>query len=64
MEDELSPFIDKYKIAVRRQYIDNEPALVEQYGDKVPVLTLDNETLCEYFLDPDRLRRVIENNQH
>ena len=62
MEDELSPFIDKYKIAVRRQYIDNEPALVEQYGDKVPVLTLDNETLCEYFLDPDLLLRVIKNN--
>jgi len=64
MEDELSPFIDEYKIAVRRQYIDNEPALVEQYGDKVPVLTLDNETLCEYFLDPGLLRRVIESNQH
>jgi hypothetical protein len=62
MEDELSPFIDKYKIAIRRQYIDNEPELVEQYGDKVPVLTLDNEILCEYFLDPDRLLRVIENN--
>jgi len=62
MEDELSPFIDKYKIAIRRQYIDNEPELVEQYGDKVPVLTLDNEILCEYFLDPDLLLRVIENN--
>jgi hypothetical protein len=62
MEDELSPFIDKYKITIRRQYIDNEPELVVQYGDKVPVLTLDNETLCEYFLDPDLLLRAIENN--
>lgn len=62
MEDELRPFIDRYKIVIRRQYIDNEPELVKQYGDKVPVLTLDNEILCEYFLDPDLVLRAIENN--
>ena len=61
MEDELSPFIDRCKIVVRRQYIDNEPELVKRYGDKVPVLTLDDEILCQYFLDPDLLLRAIEN---
>jgi Glutaredoxin-like domain (DUF836) len=60
MEDELRPFIEKYKITVKRLYIDNEPELEQLYGSKVPVLTLDKETLCEYFLDPELLSRVID----
>ena len=60
MEDELRPFIVKYNITVKRQYIDNDPELEQRYGSKVPVLTLDEETLCEYFLDPESLIGVIE----
>ncbi len=59
MEDELRPFIEKYNIIVKRQYIDNEPELEQRYGSKVPVLTLDEKTLCEYFLDPESLLCVI-----
>jgi glutaredoxin len=50
-----------YKITVKRQYIDNEPELEQRYGTKVPVLTLDEQTLCEYFLDPEALLSEIEN---
>ncbi len=60
MEDELRPFIEKYNISVKRQYIDNEPELEQRYGSKVPVLTLDGKTLCEYFLDPECLITLIE----
>ena len=59
MEDELRPFIEKYNITVKRQYIDNEPELEHRYGSKVPVLTLNDNTLCEYFLDPESLLRAI-----
>ncbi|NOQ87708.1 MAG: glutaredoxin family protein [Gammaproteobacteria bacterium] len=59
MEDELRPFIEKYSITVNRLYIDNEAALQKLYGDKVPVLTLNNETLCHYFLDTEILLKVI-----
>jgi hypothetical protein len=59
MEDELRPYIEKYNIIVKRQYIDNEPELELLYGDRVPVLTLDGDTICEYFLDPQALLRVI-----
>ncbi len=59
MEDELRPFIVKYKIVVKRQYIDNEPALEKLYGSKVPVLTLNEEILCEYFLDTEVLTSTI-----
>jgi len=59
MEDELRPFIEKYSITVKRQYIDNEAALQKLYGDKVPVLTLNNEMLCHYFLDTEILLKAI-----
>lgn len=62
MEDELRPFIEKYSITVNRQYIDNEVALQNLYGDKVPVLTLNNEILCHYFLDTEILLKAIADN--
>ena len=62
MEQELGPFIEKYNISVQRQYIDNEAALQELYGDKVPVLTLHDEIVCHYFLDEDMLRDTIKDN--
>ncbi len=62
MEEELMPFIENYSLTVNRLYIDNEAALQELYGDKVPVLTLDDEILCHYFLDKDILLKAI--NKH
>ena len=59
MEDELRPFIEKYSITVNRKYIDNEVVLQQLYGDKVPVLTLNNEILCHYFLDREILLKAI-----
>jgi len=59
MEDELRPFIEKYGITVNRQYIDNEAALQKLYGDNVPVLTLNDEILCHYFLDAEILLKTI-----
>ena len=64
MEEELRPYIEKYSITITRQYIDNNPRLVQMYGDKVPVLTLHDETLCEYFLDSDLLISAIETDKH
>lgn len=61
MEDELRPFIAKYNITVKRQYIDNAPELEQRYGNKVPVLTFDEKTLCEYFLDAEKLLFEIKN---
>ncbi len=59
MEDELRPFIENYRITVNRKYIDNEAVLQQLYGDKVPVLTLNNEILCHYFLDTEILLKAI-----
>jgi len=59
MEDELRPFIQEYSITVIRQYIDNDDALEQLYGTKVPVLTHNQIILCEYFLDPEPLLKEI-----
>jgi hypothetical protein len=60
MEDELRPLINEYSIIVNRRYIDNEPALEKLYGSKVPVLTRNHETLCEYFLDKELIIHNIK----
>ena len=64
MEEELRPFVASYDITINRRYIDNEPGLIQRYGDKVPVLTINNETLCEYFLDSELLLNAIDKNNH
>ena len=62
MEAQLAPFIKKYSITVSRQYIDNEPALVKLYGDKVPVLMFNGDILCHYFLDTELFLKAISDN--
>ncbi len=62
MEEQLSPFIEKYDITVNRQYIDNEPALVKLYGEKVPVLMFNDDILCHYFLDAELFLSTIKDN--
>lgn len=62
LEEQLIPFIEKYNITVKRQYIDNEPALEKRYGDKVPVLMFDDEIICHYFLDTVSFLKFIADN--
>jgi len=35
--------------------VDSAPEIRERYGLKVPVLTYDGETVCEYRLDPEAM---------
>jgi hypothetical protein len=62
LEAELIPFIERYDITVKRQYIDNEPALVKLYGEKIPVLMFNDDILCHYFLDADKLLKILTDN--
>lgn len=36
--------------------IDPDPALVERFGSRVPVLAERDTEICYYFLEEDRLR--------
>jgi Glutaredoxin-like domain (DUF836) len=40
---------------VQVRYVDDDPELEEKYGRRVPVLMADDEFLCAYQLDRDRL---------
>lgn len=60
MEEELSTFIASGEIQVERIYIDNDAMLNKLYGERIPVLTYNKKLICEYFLDPDKLNRVLK----
>jgi glutaredoxin len=39
--------------------IEDDPALLRRYLERIPVITVDGEELSEYFLDEDALRRKL-----
>ncbi len=46
-----------FEVSVRD--IDACPDKVDQYDRLVPVLTLDDEDICHYFLDEVKVREVL-----
>lgn len=36
--------------------VDHDPSLQQKYGQRVPVLFADDEFVCAYRLDPERVR--------
>jgi glutaredoxin len=43
--------------------IDNNNELEQAWGTKVPVLTIDDDVICEYFLDKVALSAAILKHQ-
>jgi len=41
---------------VRIVDVDQDPALVRKYGQRIPVLLADGEFVCDYRLDRERVR--------
>ena len=42
--------------------IDADPGLSRKYSDRIPVLTVDDDFVCSYRLDVERVRRYLENS--
>jgi glutaredoxin len=40
--------------------VSSDPRLHRAYGERIPVLEVDGEELCELFVDPDGLRRRLD----
>jgi len=60
MRKALVKFNDKqHPVDWREIDIDRDPALVRLYDSKVPVLCLEDQEICHYFLDSDALLRAI-----
>lgn len=51
---------DELRFSLEEVDIDRDPALAEQYGARVPVLTGGGQELCHFFLDQARLREWCE----
>jgi hypothetical protein len=51
---------DELGFSLNEVDIDRDPALVERYDTRVPVLAGGDIELCHYYLDEDRLRAWCE----
>lgn len=60
MLDELAQLLGpQAAAAVQVVDIDGQPELERRYGARIPVLTADDEFVCAYRLDPDRVRALL-----
>ena len=59
MEEALRPLLAEFGVTLEVLDVDADPGLEARYGERVPVLLLDGDELCHYFLDVDRVRRAL-----
>ena len=50
---ELVSLQGRWQFDVETRDIDNDPDLRERYNTLVPVLAINGQEVCHYFLDPD-----------
>lgn len=56
MELALQPLQDEFGFELECVDVDEDPALEERFGERVPVLMLGDEELCHYHLDAGAVR--------
>lgn len=57
---ELQALRGRWHFDITSVDIDEDPALRERYNTLVPVLAIDGEEICHYFLDPDKLAAYFD----
>lgn len=57
---ELLPLQARWQFEVDLVDIDLDPAITRRFHTRVPVLAIDGEEICQYFLDPEKLALYIE----
>lgn len=61
---ELQPLLRDYPaVGLELLDIDLHDDLLARFDDKVPVLVHQQQVLCEYFLDEDRVRHYLDGQQ-
>ena len=58
-EDELNTLMQSTEIVCEKVDIDSDPKLQALYGNDVPVLTLNNQTINQHFFDKDKILKVL-----
>ncbi|MEO1765653.1 glutaredoxin family protein [Thiobacter aerophilum] len=59
----LDALRDELGFDYRTVDVDTDPTLVARYGRLVPVLALEEEVLCHYFLEPAALRARLARSE-
>lgn len=59
MIGELASLLGPVAAAVRVVDIEGDPDLERRFGHRIPVLAFDDEFVCAYRLDPDRVRAYL-----
>ena len=59
MLDDLHPYLKRKDISFKRIDIDEYPEWLEAYNSLIPVLHVDDEPVCKYALDIDRLEAFL-----
>jgi len=57
---ELRQLQARWRFEIICHDIDADPALRARYDTRVPVVVVNGEEVCEYYLDPDRLAEYFE----
>jgi hypothetical protein len=56
----LADLLGERAAAVSVVDIESDEALHRKYFDRIPVLTVDGDFVCQYRLDVERVRRYLE----
>ena len=59
MRAELESPREQHGFELRLCDVDSNPVWRERYGEKVPVLLIDEEEICHYFLDIEALDMAL-----
>ncbi len=59
MERALSELATEFDFNIEIILIENNKALEQTYGTKIPVLAMGENIICEYFLDQVALSKAI-----
>lgn len=57
-EEELSVHLPEVKSACEKVDVDSSQELQALYGNDVPVLTFNEQIICQHFFDKDKILKV------
>lgn len=61
MLNALHPYLQRDDVILQRVDIDEQTEWLNDYNELVPVLHVNDEPVCKYYLDVARLESMLEN---
>jgi len=58
-EHELAELVHTKKLSMEKVDVDSLPELQILYGNDVPVLALNEQTICQHFFDQDKILKAL-----